>query len=198
MQIFVEMFGALVKYRGRGANSCLCDDSGACLLTGRLHSGFHPQGATSVYPLMPVYGADLCLQGVYLTLVRSSKVTNAYSLPSINFMKHSASEIFCIDHATSYQHAFRYIRQLAIHLRNSMKVKTKVGGLSSAHPHSIHRITQEAYQQVYNWQYVHCVDFWAIVLSRSSNTQADSELQALVYPLVQVSLGAIKYVPASL
>lgn len=41
-------------------------------------------------------------------------------------MKNSASEIFCLDHQAAYQHAFGYIRQLAIHLRNSMKLKTKV------------------------------------------------------------------------
>ena len=41
-------------------------------------------------------------------------------------MKNSASEIYVFDHATAYQHAFGYIRQLAILLRNSMKVKTKV------------------------------------------------------------------------
>lgn len=42
-------------------------------------------------------------------------------------MKNSASEIFCLNHAAAYQHAFGYIRQLAIHLRTSMKMKTKVG-----------------------------------------------------------------------
>jgi hypothetical protein len=54
---------------------------------------------------------------------------------------------------------------------------------------------------VYNWQYAHCVDFWAIVLGRACDSQAlverggeESELKPLVYPLVQVSLGAIKYV----
>jgi hypothetical protein len=41
-------------------------------------------------------------------------------------MKNSASEIFCIDHSTTYQHAFGYIRQLAIQLRNSMKIRSKV------------------------------------------------------------------------
>ena len=41
-------------------------------------------------------------------------------------MKNSASELFALDHDTAYQHAFSYIRQLAAHLRNSMKVKTKV------------------------------------------------------------------------
>ena len=41
-------------------------------------------------------------------------------------MKNSASEIYVMDHAMAYQHAFGYIRQLAVHLRNSMRVKSKV------------------------------------------------------------------------
>ena len=63
---------------------------------------------------------------------------------------------------------------------------------------------QEAYKQVYNWQYVHCVDFWVLVLARACDTQSslqrddvESELKALIYPLVQVSLGAMKYVASS-
>jgi len=57
---------------------------------------------------------------------------------------------------------------------------------------------------VYNWQYAHCVDFWAIVLARACDSQAlverggeESELKPLVYPLVQVSLGAIKLISNS-
>lgn len=70
------------------------------------------------------------MQKTYLEFVRSSKSTNIHRLPFINFIKNSASELFCIDHATAYQHAFGYIRQLGIHLRNSMKAKTKVCSLS--------------------------------------------------------------------
>ena len=57
---------------------------------------------------------------------------------------------------------------------------------------------QEAYKQVYNWQYAHCIDFWCIVLGRAcdSKIQAESgkesELKPLIYPLVQVCLGSIK------
>lgn len=126
---------------------------------------------------------DTVLKKTYLEFVRSSKSTNIHRLPFINFIKNSASELFCIDHATAYQHAFGYIRQLGIHLRNSMKAKTK-----------------EAYKQVYNWQYVHCVDFWSLVLRRACNAQTvaergeESELKPLIYPLVQVSLGAIKLI----
>ncbi|KAI5887664.1 Noc2-domain-containing protein [Schizophyllum commune H4-8] len=124
---------------------------------------------------------DSILKGTYMSLVKSCKSTNPYTLPSITLMKNSASELFTLDHATAYQHAFSYIRQLAIHLRNSMKVKTK-----------------EAYKQVYNWQYVHSVDFWALVLAKACDADAEkaagreSELRALIYPLTQVAVGAIR------
>ncbi|KAK7055141.1 Noc2-domain-containing protein [Favolaschia claudopus] len=127
---------------------------------------------------------DSVLKGTYLSFVRSSKSTSVHTLPSINLMKNSASEVFSLDPAASYQHAFGYIRQLAIHLRNSMKVKTK-----------------EAYKHVYNWQYIHCLDFWSIVLARACDAAVENEagkeneLKPLIYPLVQVSLGAIKLIP---
>jgi len=53
---------------------------------------------------------------------------------------------------------------------------------------------------VYNWQFVHCVDFWSLVLARGCNRDIiqtagkESDLQALIYPLVQISTGSIQYV----
>jgi len=64
---------------------------------------------------------------MYTTLVRSSKSINAYSLPFINLMKNTACDVYLGDEGLAYQQVFGHIRQLAIHLRNSMKVKTKVG-----------------------------------------------------------------------
>jgi nucleolar complex protein 2 len=131
--------------------------------------------------------------------VRSCKSTTAHTLPSINLLKNSATEVFCIDHSLAYQHAFGYIRQLAIHLRESMKAKTKVRPTprffhsARSGTHMIH--PQEAYKQVYNWQFVHCIDFWTIVLARACGGEVmgqESELKSLIYPLVQVSLGAIR------
>ena len=146
---------------------------------------------------------DLTLKKTYLTLLRSAKATSAHTLPSINLMKNSASELFCVDHEAAYQHAFGYIRQLAVHLRNSMKVRNKVRIFSQqlsefcAYP----QVYQDAFKQVYNWQYVHCIDFWSIVLAKACSIEAkierggeDSALQPLIYPLTQVSLGAIKQV----
>ncbi|KAF8687566.1 Noc2 protein, partial [Rhizoctonia solani] len=52
-------------------------------------------------------------------------------------------------------------------------------------------VLKEAYKQVYNWQFVHCIDFWSLVLARG-----EEELQPLVYPLVQVGLGAVSLIPS--
>ncbi|KAF8637131.1 hypothetical protein AX17_003035 [Amanita inopinata Kibby_2008] len=127
---------------------------------------------------------DSILRGIYLTVIRSSKSTTPHTLPSINLMKNSASDVFCIDHSIAYQHAFGFIRQLAIHLRNSMKLRTK-----------------DAYKEVYNWQFAHCVDFWSIVLAKTCDIRLltesggkESEMRPLIYPLVQISLGAIKLI----
>ncbi|EOR04968.1 hypothetical protein J056_000329 [Wallemia ichthyophaga EXF-994] len=124
---------------------------------------------------------DLVLKSTYLTFVRACKQTSIHTLPQINLMKNTAVELYTLDHGASYQQAFGYIRQLAILLRGSMKTKIK-----------------ESFKQVYNWQYVHCVDFWSLVLSLANDkTAPESELQALIYPLVQVSLGAVRLVPTS-
>ncbi|KAF8317898.1 Noc2-domain-containing protein [Clavulina sp. PMI_390] len=129
---------------------------------------------------------DLVLRGSYMALVRSCKSTSAHTLPSINLMKNSAAELYVVDPSTAYQHAFGFIRQLAVHLRNSMKVKSK-----------------EAYKQVYNWQFVHSVDFWALVLAKACDAKVESdsgeasELKPLIYPLIQVTLGAIKLIPTA-
>ncbi|CAE6453743.1 unnamed protein product [Rhizoctonia solani] len=114
---------------------------------------------------------ELVMKNTYLTLLRSSKSTSPHTLPSLTLMKNSASELFR-QQTNGYTVAFGYIRQLAIHLRASTKVKTK-----------------EAYKQVYNWQFIHCVDFWSLVLARG-----EEELQPLVYPLVQVGLGAVSLI----
>lgn len=62
-----------------------------------------------------------------MTLIRTSKTPlSMYNLPTINLMKNSACELYSGSPFEAYQLAFGYIRQLAAHLRNSMKVKSKV------------------------------------------------------------------------
>lgn len=68
---------------------------------------------------------ESALRGIYLSYVRNSGFVSAQSLPTILFMAHSVVELFSLEPVSSYQYAFIYIRQLAIHLRNAITSKTK-------------------------------------------------------------------------
>ncbi|KAH6634182.1 Noc2p family-domain-containing protein [Chaetomium sp. MPI-SDFR-AT-0129] len=99
----------------------------------------------------------------------------------------SAAELWGLDQTLGYTTAFSSIRQLAIHLRNSI-VNNK----------------NDAFRAVYNWQYAHSLDFWSCVLSehcsplKEAEAGKESQLKLLIYPLVQVTLGAMRLIPTSL
>ena len=78
---------------------------------------------------------DSLYQALYLTYVRNAKFLNAITLPLIEFLSDCVVDIYGLDFTSTYQHSFVYIRQLAIHLRNTISVKVK-----------------DAYKSVYNWQ----------------------------------------------
>lgn len=129
---------------------------------------------------------EAVLKATYQGLVAGSRVTNVNTLPAINLMKNSAASLWGVDPTMGYTTAFNFIRQLAIHLRNSI----------------VHN-QNDSYKKVYNWQYVHSLDFWSRVLSEHCNTLKEAEagkesqLRLLIYPLVQVTLGAMRLIPTA-
>ncbi|KAI7899002.1 Noc2p family-domain-containing protein [Cokeromyces recurvatus] len=131
---------------------------------------------------------DICLKNVYLSFVKNSKTTNAHTLPTINLMRNLAVQLYGINPVLSYQQGFVYVRQLAIHLRQAMKVRST-----------------KNHNTVYNWQYIHCIDFWADVLNTFSNSmmvteegeQVESPLKSLLYPFTQVAVGVIQLIPTA-
>ncbi|MCJ1273134.1 Nucleolar Complex 2 protein [Puttea exsequens] len=129
---------------------------------------------------------EAVLKTTYQGLIKGSRITNVHTLPGINLMKNSAAELWNIDPSIGYTTGFTYIRQLAVHLRKSI-----------THP------TKDSYKELYNWQYTHSLDFWSRVLSNHCSpttnptlkTPSASPLHPLIYPLVQITLGALRLIP---
>jgi nucleolar complex protein 2 len=123
---------------------------------------------------------------VYQGLVKGSRTTSVHTVQGINLMKNSAAELWGIDQDVGYATGFTFIRQLAIHLRSSITNNQK-----------------ESYKTVYNWQYVHSLDFWSCVLSehcspvKEAESGKESQLRLLIYPTVQVTLGAMRLIPTA-
>ncbi|KAG0222798.1 Nucleolar Complex 2 protein, partial [Actinomortierella wolfii] len=125
---------------------------------------------TMALQLGPTY-LDMSLKGAYLTFVRYAKTTTIHTLPNIHLMQNCIAQLYGLDYERAYQHGFVYIRQLAIHLRNAVMVKTK-----------------ESFKAVYNWQYLHCLSLWSQVIATHAVNQKSGQttpLHPLIFPLVQ-------------
>jgi nucleolar complex protein 2 len=124
-----------------------------------------------------------CLKKTYLAYAKRAKFGNASSvtnsLPTLTFMGNCLVELYSLDYHSSYQHAFVYIRQIALYLRTAMQKKTK-----------------EAFQNVYCWQYIHCLKLWVAVLSAACPAEDSSMLRSLVYPLTEVIQGTVRLAPS--
>ncbi|KAK3624610.1 Nucleolar Complex 2 protein [Elasticomyces elasticus] len=123
------------------------------------------------------------LKATYQALVKGSRNTTIHTMAGVNLMKNSAAELWGLCAASgdgvAYTTSFTFIRQLAIHLRGS-----------------ITNNSNDSYKTVYNWQYVHSLDFWSRVLA-SYAVESTSALRPLIYPLVQVTLGAMRLIPTA-
>jgi len=129
---------------------------------------------------------ETVLKATYEGVVKGSRNTTVHTLAGVNLMKNSAAEIWGIDQNVSYTTGFGFIRQLAMHLRKSITNTTK-----------------ESYKTIYNWQYVHSLDFWSRVLSQhcdglvEAKVGKQSALRPLIYPVVQITLGAMRLIPTA-
>ncbi|KAI1835407.1 hypothetical protein DTO006G1_8865 [Penicillium roqueforti] len=126
------------------------------------------------------------LKATYEGVVKGSRNTTVHTLAGVNLMKNSAAEIWGIDQNVSYTAGFSFIRQLAMHLRKSITHTSK-----------------ESYKTIYNWQYVHSLDFWSRVLSQHCDGLVEAQigkqsaLRPLIYPVVQITLGAMRLIPTA-
>lgn len=129
---------------------------------------------------------ETVLKATYEQLIKGSRNTSAHTIAGINLMKNSAAELWGLDQKVAYTTGFTYIRAAAMHLRTNVTKPTK-----------------DSHKTVYNWQYIHSLDFWSRVLSMHCNTLVEaqngkqSDLRPLIYPLVQITLGVMRLIPTS-
>lgn len=85
-------------------------------------------------------------------------------------------EIYSMDNGAAYQHAFIYIRQLAVDLRQALT-----------------KVNKDTFERIYSWQFINCLRLWGrLITNPISDTKT---LKALVFPLVQITIGMITLLP---
>lgn len=127
---------------------------------------------------------EAALRAAYQGLVKNSRKTTIRTVSGINLMKNSAAELWGIDANVGYTSGFSFIRQLAIHLRSTIKNNSN-----------------DSFRAIYNWQYVHSLDFWSRTVSLHCNSLEEAKsgkehpFRSLIYPVVQITLGAMRLIP---
>ncbi|GAV63060.1 Noc2 domain-containing protein [Cephalotus follicularis] len=120
---------------------------------------------------------DECFKGIYKAYVINSSFVNALKLQHIQFLGNCCIELLRVDLPTAYQHAFVFIRQLAMLLRDALTMKTK-----------------EAFRKVYEWKFVNCLELWTGAICAYS---LETDFRPLAYPLAQVISGVARLVPTA-
>ncbi|XBW36480.1 hypothetical protein QEN19_002058 [Hanseniaspora menglaensis] len=139
------------------------------------------------------------LKNLYSSFIKNCATNSNNNLRTanlVNFQKNSMVELFLLDSSLAYQLGFEYLRQLAIHLRNSINAQT------NNNSNSKNKIDPaNAYKIVYNWQFVHSLDFWSRFLSNACHSEvlveANSSMKELMYPLIQITIGTVKLIPTA-
>ncbi|KAE8732665.1 Nucleolar complex protein 2-like protein [Hibiscus syriacus] len=120
---------------------------------------------------------DECFRDIYKAYVLNCHFVNAAKLQHIQFLANCIIELIRVDLPTAYQHAFVFIRQLAMLLRDALNMKTK-----------------EAFRKVYEWKFINCLELWTGAICTFS-TEAD--FRPLAYPLTQIIYGVARLVPTA-
>ncbi|KGN63175.1 nucleolar complex protein 2 homolog isoform X2 [Cucumis sativus] len=120
---------------------------------------------------------DECYKGMYKAYVLNCQFVNATKLQHIQFLGNCVIELFRVDLSVAYQHAFLFIRQLAMILREALNTRTK-----------------EAFRKVYEWKYINCLELWTGAVCAYGS---EVDLKPLAYPLAQIISGVARLVPTA-
>ena len=108
----------------------------------------------------------------YINYLDIAKATNLTSYETILKLQRDIAQILHIDLQKAYLTIFTFIRKLCIQLRLTIIDKTS-----------------SSIKQIYNWQFVNALILWGRVVSMYSY---NSDIQLLIYPLIQTIIGVIR------
>lgn len=120
---------------------------------------------------------DECFKGMYKTYVQNCRFKNATMLKHVYFLANCVTEIFGVDLSIAYLHAFTFIRQLAMILRDALNTKTK-----------------EAFGKVHEWKFINCLELWTRAICVYGS---EADFKPLAYPLTQIIYGVARSVPTA-
>ncbi|GAB2230343.1 hypothetical protein Drorol1_Dr00014606 [Drosera rotundifolia] len=118
-----------------------------------------------------------CLKGIYKAYVMNCRFINATKLQRLHFLRNCVVELCRVDIPMAYQHAFGFIRQLAMILREALNTNTK-----------------ESFRKVYEWKFINCLELWTAAVCAFST---EAEFTPLAYPLTQIISGVAQLVPTA-
>lgn len=111
------------------------------------------------------------LKGIFVTLVRACSTYNSRNINLVAFLMNCVVDLYGTDIDAAYQHAFVYIRQLAIYLRAALQQQS-----------------QGNIRAVFNWQYLLALRTWGLVVSTYAEP---NQLGPLIHPVVQIAVGVM-------
>ncbi|KAJ8545041.1 hypothetical protein K7X08_017624 [Anisodus acutangulus] len=135
---------------------------------------------------------DECFRGMYKAYLLNCQFMSASKLQHIQFLGNCFVELLRVDLPNAYQHAFVFIRQLAMILRDahgSTKTKKSSQKANQSSKEAHNTKGKESFLKVYQWKYIHCLELWTAAICAYSS---EPEFMPLAYPLTQIISGAAR------
>eukprot|EP01084_Bolivina_argentea_P013510 25370_1 len=128
---------------------------------------------------------------MYGSYVRICKRVSPVTMPGIQFMMNCMVEMYALNPVLSYKDAFRRLRSIAFHVKQSIQIMAKHESNHAVARHNEIRSVKlkkhklECVQSVYNWRFINIVMLWSKILASHANRN-NSDLHLLYYPFVQI------------
>lgn len=117
------------------------------------------------------------LKGVYKSFTVAAGEVNSESLAEVYFMGTCVIEIYTLAPQSAYQNAFKFLKDLAMELREAIIIKEK-----------------DSWKGVLTWRFVNSIELWSRLIAALKDK---GDLQELLYPIAQLLSGTVRFLEQS-